>query len=139
MDLNDQKFKDANKRAAEKQSATPLAISAHYDRRLERIVVELSSGVGVMFAPIHVQGLEHTPVKDIGKIEVTPSGLGIRFPALDIDLYLPALLEGMLGTKQWMASSNGRIGGKSTSESKAASARANGRLGGRPARKAELA
>jgi len=37
-------------------------------------------------------------------IEISPSGLGLHFPQLDANLYLPALLEGFLGSRQWMAS-----------------------------------
>jgi hypothetical protein len=65
-------------------------------------------------------------------IEISPSGLGLHFPALDVDLYLPALLEGYLGSRQWMASAMGKAGGCVTSDAKARASRANGRLGGRP-------
>jgi hypothetical protein len=36
-------------------------------------------------------------------IEVEELGLGVRFPRLDADLYVLALLEGVLGSKSWMA------------------------------------
>jgi len=65
-------------------------------------------------------------------IEVTPSGLGIHFPKLDADLYLPALLKGVLGSRKWMATQLGARGGKSTSLAKRRASRSNGRLGGRP-------
>jgi hypothetical protein len=51
---------------------------------------------------------------------------------IDADLYLPALLEGFLGSRRWMAARMGKVGGAVSSEAKAAPARANGRLGGRP-------
>jgi hypothetical protein len=50
---------------------------------------------------------------------------------LDVDHYIPALLEGVFGTKRWM-SELGRRGGSKTSAAKAAAARENGRRGGRP-------
>jgi hypothetical protein len=65
-------------------------------------------------------------------IEISPSGFGIHFPKLDADLYLPALLEGLLGSRAWMAARLGARGGKATSPAKISAARANGRLGGRP-------
>ena len=64
--------------------------------------------------------------------EISPSGLGIHFPRLDADLYIPALLEGFLGSKRWMASQMGKVGGKVSSDAKTAAARKNGKLGGRP-------
>ncbi|HZS28339.1 MAG TPA: hypothetical protein VFB76_14000 [Candidatus Angelobacter sp.] len=69
------------------------------------------------------------------EIEISPSGFGIYFPKLDADLYLPAILEGLLGSKKWMAARLGQVGGKSRSAAKRAAARANGKLGGRPKRK----
>jgi hypothetical protein len=66
------------------------------------------------------------------RIEITPSGLGIHFPKLDADLYLPALLEGFLGSRRWIAAQMGRIGGKASTKAKSTAARRNGRLGGRP-------
>jgi len=76
--------------------------------------------------------LERATAADLAKIEITSSGLGIRFPALDADLYLPALLEGFLGSRRWMAAENGRIGGRASGDAKAAAAKAKGKLGGRP-------
>jgi hypothetical protein len=58
--------------------------------------------------------------------------LGLHFPQLDADLYLPALLQGFLGSRQWMAQAMGKVGGKAVNPQKADAARANGRLGGRP-------
>ena len=51
----------------------------------------------------------------MSEIEISPSGLGIHFPRLDADLYLPALLEGFLGSRLWMAAEMGKRGGKATS------------------------
>ena len=72
---------------------------------------------------------------ELAPIEISPSGFGIYFPKLDADLYLPALLEGFLGSRQWMASRLGSQGGKSTSHAKTVAAQRNGRAGGRPRKK----
>ncbi len=66
------------------------------------------------------------------EIEITPSGLGIHFPELDADLYIPALLEGVLGSRKWMAARLGAAGGGRISAAKRRASRANGRLGGGP-------
>ena len=69
-------------------------------------------------------------------IEISPSGYGIHFPKLYADLYLPALLEGFLGSRKWMVARLGAQGGKSRTTAKASAARANGALGGRPRKSA---
>jgi len=49
------------------------------------------------------QGLEGAQPADLALIEISPSGLGRHFPKLDAELYLPASLEGFVGSRQWMA------------------------------------
>lgn len=82
----------------------PRAVSARYDRRVRRIVLHLSTGIDLAFPPRMAQGLEAATSTQLMRIEISPSGFGIHFPSLDADLYLPALLEGFLGSRQWMAS-----------------------------------
>ena len=131
-------FVEANRRAREMAATHPHATSARYDRRLGRVLIELSNGLIVAFSPRDAQGLEEATPAALSKIEISPSGFGIRFPKLDADLYLPALLEGFLGSRKWMASRLGAKGGAARSTTKAAAARVNGRKGGRP-RKREAA
>jgi len=125
-------FEAANQRASALLARTPKAIAARYDRRDGRIVIDLSSDISVAFKPRNAQGLEHANASQLSKIEISPSGLGLRFPALDADLYLPSLLEGFLGSKRWMAAQLGKVGGQTRSKAKTAAARSNGKLGGRP-------
>lgn len=134
----DDEFRLANARAARRAAAGPTADSARYDRRLGRVVVRLSSGLDVAFAPADTQGLEKATPADLATIEISPSRLGLHFPKLDADLYLPALLEGILGSRRWMAARLGERGGRVRSAAKTAAARANGRLGGRPRKGAKV-
>jgi hypothetical protein len=47
---------------------------------------------------------------------------------------VPALLEGVLGSKRWMAAQLGAAGGRTRSAANAAASRENGKRGGRPAK-----
>jgi hypothetical protein len=125
-------FERANARAREMQAAAPRVVAARYDRRLGRVVLALSSKVDVMFAPGDAEGLEKASPAELEKIEISPSGLGVHFPRLDADLYVPALLEGFLGSRAWMAARLGERGGRSRSAAKRKAAKKNGKLGGRP-------
>jgi uncharacterized protein DUF2442 len=129
------KFDQASERAKEIRASSPYALAARYDRRNNRIVIQLSSKLDVSFDPDNVQGLESAMPSQLEEIDVSPTGLGLHFPALDADIYLPALLEGFLGSRRWMASRLGQAGGRSRTAAKKAASRANGRLGGRPKRK----
>ena len=139
MAIRDEEFQAANRRAVARLPRTPVATAVRYDRRIGRIVIDLSSGLEVAFRANDAQGLEHAKPSELSKIEISPSGLGIHFPLLDADLYLPALLEGFLGSRRWMAAQMGKAGGKVSSKAKAAAARRNGKLGGRPRKLKELA
>lgn len=139
MALTSEQVDAATRRGAERLRKGPIATAARYDRRIGRVVIELSTGLNVSFKPHSAQGLEHATLGDLAQIEISPSGLGIRFPKVDADLYLPALLEGFLGSRRWMASEMGRHGGKAITDAKAAAARLNGQLGGRPKKKPAIA
>ena len=110
----------------------PKAVRARYDRRVSRIVVSLDNGLELAFPPRLAQGLEHATPTELSVIEISPLGDGLHWPALDADLYVPALLQGVFGSKSWMARHLGAAGGRARSRAKAAAARENGRKGGRP-------
>jgi hypothetical protein len=125
-------FDLATKRAEHRRANEPAAVAARYDRGRDRVIIELSTGYEVAFAPRRAQGLERAKRSDLAAIEISPSGFGLHFPKLDADLWLPALLEGVFGSRRWMAARLGARGGKARSKAKARAARANGKLGGRP-------
>ncbi len=126
-------FDAAIARGADRLSGSH-AVSARYDAVRDRIVVELSTGIEISISPKQAQGLESARPDELSEIEITPSGLGLHFPKIDADIYVPALLEGVLGSAKWMAGQMGRIGGAARSASKAQAARENGKRGGRPRR-----
>ena len=116
--------------------ATPRAIAARYDRRVSRVMVSLSNGLELAFPPHLAEGLADAKPADLAAIEITPAGLGLHWPRLDADLYLPALLQGVFGSPRWMAGLLGKSGGLARTAAKAAAARENGRKGGRPRKRA---
>lgn len=113
------------------------AVAARYDRRSSRVVVSLNTGVEVAFPVRLAEGLAGASADDLAEIEISPAGLGLHWPRLDADLYVPALLEGVFGSKNWMARELGAAGGRARSAAKAAASRANGRKGGRPRKSAD--
>ena len=127
-------FERANQRAQRMHAENPRATAAKYDRGRGRIVITLSNGLEVSFASHDAEGLEDATASELDEIKISPSGFGITFPKLDADFYIPALLEGFLGSRKWIAARLGSAGGRSRSLAKLAAARLNGKLGGRPKR-----
>lgn len=130
-ELTDEQF-EAAKRRGEERLRGPRAVAARYDAGRGRVVITLSTGIEIGLAPRDVEGLAGASAEDLRVVEVEEMGLGIHFPHLDADLYVPALLEGVLGSRRWMAARLGAAGGQARSPAKAAAARENGRRGGRP-------
>lgn len=122
----------ATRRGAARNAAFPAVQTVRYVAASKRLVIELASGLELVFSPKHVQGLETARATDLLEYEISPSGLGIHFPKLDADVYLPALLSGFMGSKKWMAAEMGKLGGSKSSKAKVSAARENGKLGGRP-------
>lgn len=134
MVITEQEHTAAEQRMATSQAAAH-AVSARYDHHASRVVVQLDTGLELAFPPELAEGLADAAPDELSEIEISPAGLGLHWPKLDADLYLPALLQGVFGSERWMAQRLGRAGGCSRSAAKAASARENGRKGGRPRKK----
>ena len=78
------------------------AVEAYYDCRTQRVIVRLQSGLELAIPPDLIEGLAEATQSNLADIELSPSGLGLHWPQLDADLYVPALLEGQFGSRQWM-------------------------------------
>src|SRR3546814_5189296 len=102
-----------------------FAVSARYDRRTARIVVDLNTGVQIAFPPRLAEGLADASPADLAEIEISPAGLGLHWPKLDADVYVPALLQGVFGSRRWMAAQLGATGGRARSRTDRKSTRLN--------------
>jgi hypothetical protein len=78
------------------------------------------------------EALTDAPRSKLKKIEISPNGLGLHWPQLDADLYVPALIEGAFGSS--MDATYRELGGSARSAAKAKASRENGTRGGRPQR-----
>lgn len=133
--LTERDIRAARERGRKLREETSWAVGARYDRRTSRIVVAMANSLEFSFAADQAQGLEDASAAELSEIEISPSGLGLHWPKLDADLYVPALLQGVFGSKKWMAQRMGAAGGRARSRAKSAAARENGKRGGRPKKK----
>ena len=118
-------------RARQFEATEPRVTTAEY--RIEEDLVSLcfADGVRVSIPRKQLQGLERANRTQLSKIEIVGNGTGLHWPLLDVDHYVPGLLEHRFGTKRWM-NEIGRRGGLVKSKAKASAARRNGQKGGRP-------
>ncbi len=74
------------------------------------MVVGLNTGVEFGFSAELAEGLSGASPDSLSEIEISPAGLGLHWPKLDADLSVPALLQGVFGSKHWMARQLGAEG-----------------------------
>lgn len=110
------------------RATEPRAARARYDRKLGRIVVDLTNGCVFAFPPRLAQGLGKATDNQLAEVEILGHGYGLHWNSLDVDLSIPGLLAGIFGTRSYMA----RLAGRTKTPAKAAASRANGAKGGRP-------
>ncbi len=130
--LTDEQLRRAEARGQRAIETEPRAVKAQYDVSAGRIVIDLANGCAYAFPSDRVQELRGAALDDLVDVEIDGAGFNLHWPKLDVDLYVPALVSGLFGTRGWMAGELARIAGRTKSPTKAAAARANGAKGGRP-------
>lgn len=128
VELSDAEVEAAEARGELARKMEPRAASARYDRRLKKVVVDLTSGATFSFPARMVQGLEDATADKLATVEILGNGYGLHWECFDVDLSISGLLAGIFGTRRYMA----QRAGQARSAAKAAAARANGAKGGRP-------
>ena len=81
MDVSEQEFAAAQARMSAQRKAGYVT-QAFYDPEADRVVVALSTGIDLAFAPRLAEGLAGASAEDLAAIEVSPSGLGLHWPRL---------------------------------------------------------
>ena len=120
-------------RASNRAAADRRVLRVEYEKRPDLITLYLDDGIRVSIPRKKLQGLEAATAPQLARIEMLGRGTGLHWPLLDVDHYVPGLLNHIFGTSRWMAEL-GHRGGSVTSKAKAVAARANGKKGGRPKR-----
>ena len=128
---NNVNYQTAREADALHRATVPHAVSARFIRARRALHVMLSNYVEMSVPVDLLQDLQGASLNDLAEIEITPLGNGLHWPRLDADVLVEGLIQGIYGSRSWMAALMGRVGGSSTSQAKAA-ARRNGAKGGRP-------
>jgi len=102
-DLTTQADIDAARERARNEPADPEALSATYDPRLDLIILRIDDGSRLVIPREEMQGLEDATEAQLSHIEIF-GGLDIAWPDLDVDHYLPYLMEGKYATERWKQS-----------------------------------
>ena len=126
--------------AGEKAAAVEFrARSVRFDPADRRVKFELTNRVEVGIPIELIQGLQDATDDQLAEVEMSPAGVGLSWPGLDVDLTVDGLVRGRYGNELWMEelaksvrSASAQKAGSTKSAAKSAAARENGRKGGRP-------
>jgi hypothetical protein len=91
-------------------------------------MVELRSGYAFGFPPERVSGLVGVTADQLRDVRISPSGDGLHWDDLNVDVSVTGLIVDALNLGEWAP----RIMGQARSQAKARAARLNGLKGGRP-------
>src|SRR5271166_4251958 len=129
--LTEEQLRRAEARGRRMLEAELRATAAHYDPATGQVVIDLANGCVYAFPAQRVQDLQGASDEDLADVEVDGARFNLKWPKLDVDLYVPALVAGVFGTRAWIARELARVAGRARSPAEAA-ARSNGAKGGRP-------
>ena len=129
---------DRARALGEAQAQDPSAVvGACYEPAPDAIRLTFRSGGSMMIPRRIIPGLERQPLSALRSISVSPAGDAVSWRVLDVDVFVPGLVERAFGTRLF-AAATGRRGGERRTKAKTVAAQLNGARGGRP-RKRESA
>ena len=116
----------------EARAADPSGVvDASYDSGRDVFNLTFRNGGSMAIPRRMVPGLDRATTSVLESVSISPAGDALSWRSIDVDVYVPGLIERTFGTRL-LAAASGRRGGRRKSKAKAAAARANGAKGGRP-------
>lgn len=130
-----ERFAHARALGLARSEDSTAVVDARYEPR-EHVLKLMFRGGGGMVIPIHlISELAGQTAATLAKIDVSPAGDALSWRSLDVDIFVPGLVEDVFGARLF-AAATGRRGGRRRTKAKAAAARLNGAKGGRPRKRA---
>ena len=126
-----ERYARARARGEARSQDASAVVEARYDPGLDLIDLKFRGGGSMAIPRNAVPGLPRASASGMELIVVSPAGDALSWPSLDVDVYVPGLVERAFGSRLF-AAATGRRGGRRRSKAKTAAAKANGAKGGRP-------
>jgi hypothetical protein len=125
-----ERFKAARQRGETRAGEGSALIEASYDQASDTVHLSFRGGGSMAIPRAIIPDLEGQK-SSLEAVSVSRAGDALSWRSLDIDVYLPGLVERAFGNRLF-AAATGRRGGRRRTNAKAAAARRNGAKGGRP-------
>ena len=122
IDVTDEQIEAAIALAKLREPYRPKAVAVKYRAKDDVIAIKLATGVELLIPRKLLQGLEDATPEQVGEVQILGPGSSLHWESLDVDHYVPSLIEGVFGNRRWM-SELGKRGGKARTAAKARAAR----------------
>lgn len=126
-----ERYARARASGLERAQGPSAVVKAGYDERRDCVELRFGGGGSMAIPRRMVPGLRRASRSHLEAILVSPAGDALSWPSLDVDVYVPGLVERAFGTRLF-AAATGRRGGRRRSKAKVEAAKINGAKGGRP-------
>jgi hypothetical protein len=132
-----ERYARARARGAARVQHPSAVVKARYEPDGDLIDLTFGGGGSMAIPRKAIPGLERATPATIASVVVSPAGDALSWPGLDVDIYVPGLVERVFGSRLF-AAATGRRGGRRRSKAKAAASKANGAKGGRPRKRVSV-
>jgi hypothetical protein len=126
-----ERYARARGRGKARAQDASAVVTATYDADRDGFELTFRGGGAMAIPRKMIPGLQKAPAATLAAVRVSPAGDALRWPSVDVDVYVPGLVERAFGSRLF-AAATGRRGGRRRSKAKTEAARANGAKGGRP-------
>ena len=106
-----ERYARARARGEARAQEDSALVDARYDANRDRFELTFRGGGGMVIPRRMISGLERRPAARLAAVRVSPAGDALRWRSLDVDVYLPGLVERAFGTRLF-AAATGRRGGQ---------------------------
>ena len=110
-------------------------VNARYEPVPDAIRLTFRGGGSMMIPRRVIPELRGQPSSVLRSVSVSAAGDAVSWTSLDVDVFVPGLVERAFGTRLF-AAATGRRGGERRTKAKAVAAKLNGARGGRPRKRA---
>lgn len=125
------RFRRARARGQARAQDPSGVVDAVYDAERDTVNLTFRSGGSMSIPRRMIPGLDRARTSALRSISVSPAGDALSWRSVEVDVYVPGLVERAFGTRLF-AAATGRRGGRRRSKAKAVAAKLNGAKGGRP-------
>jgi len=128
-------MREAVKVARQREKSATKIREAHYDRRADSIIADLSTGATLSVPRRAIPGFAKATAQALRDLAITPGGAGLWSDTVDDGVLIEQLLVLVVG-EATLGTIGARINAAKRSPARAAASRVNGRRGGRPRKSA---